>query len=143
MTTKRILGFTVAALWAALTTPCLAIAWPQRSAETVAQAAPSPTLTADQNESLSKLQETVWAPISGPLANPFAAFASSPANGGRDLVYGAAVAATAPPAYPVAAPAPPSSSSSWRPTHFEIYGDVQWRNLSSNSGFSSSYCLPS
>jgi hypothetical protein len=45
-------------------------------------------------------------------------------------------------AAPAPYPAASSSSSGWSPTHFEILGFVQWRNLSSNSGFSSTYCLP-
>jgi len=44
---------------------------------------------------------------------------------------------------PAGYPAGTGSSSTWAPTHFEVFGDVQWRNLTTNSGFSSSYCLPS
>src|SRR5215472_1797766 len=140
MTRKQIFRITAAALWTALTTPCLAIASPQQSGETVGQTVPAaPGI--NQNESLPELKETAWAPTSGPFENPFAPYASSATREDRDTVYGAAAAA--PPAYPPTAPAPPTSSSSWAPTHFEIYGLVQWRNLSSNSGFSSSYCLPS
>jgi hypothetical protein len=53
------------------------------------------------------------------------------------------VAAAAPAAYPAGVPLPHGSSNEWPPAHFEILGFAQWRNLSSNSGFSSSYCLPS
>jgi hypothetical protein len=129
-----------ALLWAGLATLSTAIPLPQQSAETAAQPAPAPS--AVQETSLPRLQETASLAINGPFANPFVAIGSSPANPNLGLADGQTVSA-APAAYPAAAPAPPPSSSSWAPTHFEFFGDAQWRNISSNSGFSSSYCLPS
>jgi len=133
MTTKRIFCLTAAAvLWAGLTTLSLAIPSPQQPDENVAQSA-SPTSAGDQGASLPRLQETAAA-TANPFTNPFAAFGPTTAS--------AEPVAAAPVAYP-RAPRPPASSSSWAPTHFEIWGDVQWRNISSNSGLSTSYCLPS
>ena len=70
MTTKPVIRLTAAALWTALTTPCLAIPSPQQSSETVAQMASS-TPAEDQNESLPRLRETASTAISGPFENPF------------------------------------------------------------------------
>jgi len=49
----------------------------------------------------------------------------------------------APGAYPASAPRRSAPPSEWTPTHFEMEGFAQWRNLSSSSNFSSSSCLPS
>src|SRR5215469_9239343 len=128
MTTKRILRLIAAVLWTALTTPSLAICSSQQSAETVAPMALS-TPAGNQQVSPAWLQETASVAISGPFANPFVAIGPSTTNEGRDPADGEAAAVPA--AYPPPSPAPPASSSNWAPTHFEIWGSAQWRNLSS------------
>src|SRR5215469_5749258 len=139
MTTLRILRLSFAMLLpTGVVTSSLAAPSPQQPAEASAQ--PASTMAPRQQTPLPHMQETVSMAMNGPFANPFVAFAPSSANEVRDPVAGAAVAAGTPAAYPAAAPAPPPSSSKWAPTHFEIFGDVQWRNLSNNGGFSSTYC---
>jgi len=127
-----------ALVWAAaLVTSSPAAPLPPQAGETAIQ----PALAAGgQENSLPQLQETASAAINGPFANPFTAFAPRAANEQQDQFN--SQAAAAPAAYPAGAAAPPSSSS-WAPTHFEFYGDVQWRNLSNNGGFSTTYCTSS
>jgi hypothetical protein len=141
MASKRIIRLTAAVVWTALTTPCLAIASPQQPVVTVAQPAYS-TPAGDLTVTLPALQQTASAAIGNPFANPFTAFGESTAGEDPDPAHGGPVADGVPVAYPAAGPAP-HSSSAWKPTHFEVFGDAQWRNLTSSNGFSSSYCLPS
>src|SRR6516164_8117963 len=59
----------------------------------------------------------------------------SPANALPADSGAATVAAPVPPvdnAAPGAYPAPAADPSSWKPTHFEVMGFAQWRNISSN-----------
>ncbi|HEY6290085.1 MAG TPA: hypothetical protein VI455_00785 [Terriglobia bacterium] len=142
MTIKRMYCLTAAALLSVgLTTLSLAVPSPQQSGE----AAPQPASLApagDQEKAPPSLQETASAAIGNPFENPFAVFGPSVGED-ADVANGQAQAA-APVAYPAGAPMPKTTSpSSWAPTHFEIMGFAQWRNLSSSSGFSSTYCLPS
>jgi hypothetical protein len=144
MTTFRTQWLGLAAvLWAGFSTLGMAIPSPQQSSEGDVQ--PVSVQAGGEEKSLPRLQEIASAATSGPFANPFVAFAPSANSGNTAPSSGEAVtaSASAPAPYPAGAPASPSSASSWTPTHFEIFGDVQWRNLTSNSGFSSSYCTPS
>jgi hypothetical protein len=140
MTLRRFWLGGSALLWAALVTSSLAVSLPQRAGETVTQSAS--VAAVGQAESVPQLQETASVAISGPFANPFLAFEPTEAGTDLELANAQHLTAAAPAAYPAAAPAPPPSSSSWAPTHFEFFGNVQWRNLSNNGGFSSTYCPP-
>jgi hypothetical protein len=141
MTTLRMSWLSCAALlWAGLVTSSLAVPPPQQAGETVAQ--PASVAVVGQAEPLPPLQETASVEIGGPFPNPFLAFEPTGANADRQAAGTEPLPAAASAPYPAGAPAPPPSSSSWAPTHFEFFGDVQWRNLSNNGGFSSTYCPP-
>ena len=140
MTTNRILCLTVAALLAS-GPATLSLATPSPQSRETAAEPPSATPASDQDASLPSLQETA-ALTANPFANPFAGF--GPAGAGEDGAAGAEpTAAAAPLAYPAGAPAPRTPPSEWAPTHFELEGFAQWRNLSADSNISTSYCLPS
>lgn len=141
MTTLRMSCLSCAALlWAGLLTSSLAVPPPQRAGETVAQ--PASVAVVGQAEPLPQLQETASVEIGGPFPNPFLAFEPTEAGTDRELANAQHGTAAAPAPYPAGVPAPPPSSSSWKPTHFEVFGDVQWRNLTSSNGFTSTYCPP-
>jgi hypothetical protein len=127
---------TVALLWTCFSMCALAIAVPLDSSEATGAATSTGLLNNDGAPSSSQQEPTTGFkardPIETLLANRERAIAENGGVSGSRSVNGAA-----PAAYPA------GSSSSWSPTHFEIFGDVQWRNLSNSSGFSSSYCLPS
>jgi hypothetical protein len=118
---------------------------------TRAQVAP---LTADSSEPTTQTVPTViantdvaatttaepstWALMANPFEQ-FGEFIQRTAGENSGAPLGRPADSAAPGAYPAAG----SDPSTWAPTHFEILGFAQWRNISSNSAFSSSYCLPS
>ena len=138
MNTIRIYCLTIGAflctccsMWAQVIAP------PQASSEPTSPAS-SAALSTEDVATTTSAEPSAWAQMRNPFEQ-FGQFIQRTAAEDPGSPLGRPADSAAPGAYPAAG----SDPSTWAPTHFEILGFAQWRNLSSNNGFSSAYCLPS